>query len=135
MKTPVKTLAPRALILSALLFAAGTLVAPAMIVGQDLDLSGKWLLTVESPNGTGSRDLTLVQVGNDLTGEIASSRAIGDLEGTVDGDQVTFVAVVYMESGSFDITYTGTIKDDEMEGTVDFGSYGSGTFTGRRDKS
>ena len=32
MKTPVKTVAPRALILSALLFAAGTLVAPAVIL-------------------------------------------------------------------------------------------------------
>ena len=55
--------------------------------------------------------------------------------GTVNDDTVTFVAVVQMDSGPFEITYTATVTGDEMEGTVDFGSYGSGTFTGRRAKS
>ena len=95
-------------------------------------MSGTWVLTVESPNGTGQRDLTLVQDGNELSGEISSSRASGELSGTLEGNEVVFLAVVYMESGSFDITYTATVTGDEMKGTVDFGDYGSGTFTGKR---
>jgi hypothetical protein len=126
------TLPSRAGTLATLLFALGVLALPAEILAQDVDLSGKWALTVESPNGTGQRELTLVQTGNELTGEIISSRADGELTGTVDGNEITFVAVVYMESGSFDITYHGTISGDEMKGTVDFGDYGSGTFTGKR---
>ncbi len=128
------SLMSRAGTLSTLLLAVGTLALPGRTVSQDLDLSGEWILTVESPNGTGSRDLTLVQDGNELTGEIMSSRAGGELTGSVDGHEVTFVAVVYMESGSFDITYTATVTGDEMKGTVDFGDYGSGTFTGKRKK-
>ena len=98
-------------------------------------LSGEWVLTVTSPNGTGERQVTFVQEGNTLSGEISSSRAAGKLSGTVDDDAVTFVAVVQMDGGPFEITYSATVTGDEMEGTVDFGSYGSGTFTGRRAKS
>ncbi len=135
MKTPAKPLARRALTLTSLLIALGTLGVPAQAMGQDLDLSGEWVLTVTSPNGTGERQVTFVQEGNTLSGTISSSRAAGKLSGTVDDDAVTFVAVVQMDSGPFEITYSATVTGDEMEGTVDFGSYGSGTFKGRRAKS
>jgi len=46
---------------------------------------------------------------------------------------VTFVAQVFMESGAFEVTYSATWVDGELkEGKVDFGSYGSGTFSGHR---
>jgi hypothetical protein len=118
--------------LTALLLTVASLVLPGQTRAQEIDLTGEWLLTVESPNGTGQRDLTLVQEGSELTGEIMSSRAGGDLTGTIDGNEITFIAVVYMESGSFDITYRATLEDGVMKGTVDFGDYGSGTFTGKR---
>jgi len=76
-----------------------------------------------------------VQDGDDLTGEISSSRAAGDLVGTVDGDVVTFVALLMMNDGPFEVTYSATIENGVMTGTVDFGSYGSGTFTGVRAQS
>ena len=97
------------------------------------DLTGEWILDVMSPNGAGTRDVTFTQDGNKLTGEIASSMAAGPLTGTIEGNVVTFVAAVYMESGAFEITYRASWVDGELkEGTVDFGSYGSGTFTGHR---
>ena len=99
----------------------------------DFDLSGEWILNTMSPNGPGTRDVTFVQEGNRLTGEIASSMAAGDIEGTIDGTKVSFVAVVYMESGPFEISYEATYEDGELkDGTMDFGSYGAGTFTGQR---
>ena len=100
---------------------------------QDFDLTGEWVFNTMSPNGAGTRDVTFVQDGNTLTGEIASSMAAGDLEGTIDGNTITFVAVVYMESGAFEITYQATYEDGELvDGSIDFGDYGSGTFTGHR---
>lgn len=97
------------------------------------DLSGAWILNVMSPNGAGTRDVTFVQTGSALTGEIASSMAAGPLAGSIEGNVVTFVAEVFMESGSFEIKYRATWVDGELkEGTVDFGSYGSGTFSGHR---
>ncbi len=100
------------------------------------DLTGAWVLTVESPNGTGTRDVEFAQDGNELTGTIASTMAVGDLAGTIEGAAVRFVAVVAMDTGDFQITYQATVKDGALvEGTVDFGDYGSGTFTGRRKES
>jgi hypothetical protein len=118
--------------LPVLLMAIGILGFPAGATAQDVDLTGDWMLTVESPNGTGERQVTFVQDGTELSGEIASSRAAGPLSGTVEGDQIAFVAIVMMDSGPFEITYTGTVTGDEMEGAVAFGSYGSGTFKGHR---
>jgi len=132
MKTSVTHAAPRAWALPLLLLALTVLAFPLGASAQDFDLTGDWVLTVESPNGTGQRSVTFVQEDNELSGDIASSQAAGPLSGTVDGDKVTFVAIVQMDSGPFEITYTGTFADDEITGTVEFGSYGSGTFRGRR---
>ena len=132
----MKTFAPRpttrAWALPALLLMLGVVAFPQSATAQDIDLTGDWVFTVQSPNGTGERSVTFVQEGTELSGEIASAQAAGPLSGTIEGDKVTFVAVVQMDSGPFDITYTATIADGEMTGTVEFGSYGSGTFRGRR---
>ena len=132
MKTFVRRqLSPR-WALPLLLVTAGLFCTSSGAAAQDLDLTGEWVLTVESPNGTGERSVTFVQDGGELSGEIASSRAAGPLSGTIEGNEVSFVAMVMMESGPFEITYTGTVTGDEMSGVVEFGSYGSGTFRGHR---
>lgn len=62
--------------------------------------------------------------------------AAGGLTGTVEGTAVRFVAVVAMDTGDFEVTYQATLKDGMLvDGRVDFGDYGSGTFTGRRKES
>lgn len=101
---------------------------------QELDLSGEWVFTVQSPNGTGTREVTFDQEGDNLSGTIASSQAAGEFTGVVEGDQITFTVILTMESGLFPVTYDATVTGDEMEGTIDFGDYGQGTFTGRRSK-
>ena len=125
---------PRRLALTAPLLLAGALFAlPAPTAAQDVDLTGEWVFTVESPNGTGTRQVTFEQNGTALTGTISSTRASGPLEGTVEGDRVTFVAVVAMDTGDFEITYDARIENGLLvDGSVDFGDYGFGTFTGKR---
>ena len=115
-------------------FAAGDVAAQGDPDAKpDFDLTGAWTLSVMSPNGAGTRAVTFVQDGNVITGEIASSMAAGPLTGTIEGNVVRFVAEVFMQSGSFEVTYSATWVDGELkDGTVDFGSYGSGTFTGKR---
>lgn len=119
---------------SFVLLLIGTLLAaPAPTSAQEVDLTGDWVLTVESPNGTGTRQVTFEQDGTQLRGTISSSMATGPLEGTIEGDQVHFVAVVAMDTGDFEVTYDARIEDGRLvDGTVDFGDYGFGTFTGRR---
>lgn len=132
MTSALRASRPLLLALIACLAAAGPTLAqdPEPPAG---DLTGEWVLTVESPNGTGTRDAEFEQDGNTLTGTIASTMAAGDLTGTVEGTRVRFTAVVAMDTGDFEIVYQATLEDDMLvDGTVDFGNYGSGTFTGRR---
>jgi hypothetical protein len=126
---PVRRLA----LLLAFLAVPALVAVPEAAAAQDVDLTGEWVFTVESPNGSGTRDVTLVQEESELTGTISSSRASGPITGTVEGDQVRFVAVVTMDTGDFEIIYEATIVGDRLvDGTVDFGDYGFGTFTGHR---
>ncbi|MBT8402790.1 MAG: hypothetical protein KJP18_02960, partial [Gemmatimonadetes bacterium] len=68
-----------------LAFGALLVAAPnSPLAAQDVDLTGDWVLTVQSPNGTGTRDVTFVQEDGELTGTISSTRASGPLEGTVE---------------------------------------------------
>lgn len=116
-----------------------TLAFTAPVAAQDelappaTDLTGEWVLTVALTNGSGSRAVEFVQDGNELTGTIASSMASGDLTGTIDGDQVNFSVVLAMETQLFEVRYSATWRDGMLvDGTVDLGDYGSGTFTGER---
>ncbi len=97
---------------------------------QTPDLSGEWVFTVQSPNGTGTRRATLIQEGDSITGTISSDRATGDLIGAVEGDVATLNALLMMASGPFEVVYEAEFTETTMTGTVDFGSYGFGTFTG-----
>lgn len=110
--------------------------APATAQNPDrIDLTGEWVLTVMSPNGEGRRSVTFQQEGDDLTGTYSSSMSEGTVVGTVDQSDgtVMFTATVTMSTGDFDILYIGTWVDGEIvNGEIDFGDYGDGTFTGRR---
>ena len=102
------------------------------VAAQQSSLTGEWVFTVESPNGTGTRQVTLVQEGDSLSGTIASSRAAGDIVGWIEGDNVTIRTELMMESGPFTVFYTATRSGETLTGDVDFGDYGIGTFVGRR---
>lgn len=102
------------------------------LAAQDASLTGKWVFTVESPNGTGTRDVTLVQEGDSLSGTISSSRASGPITGWIEGDNVTIRAELMMESGAFTVFYVATRSGETLSGDIDFGDYGVGTFQGRR---
>lgn len=110
------------------------LLFAASLAAQETSMTGKWIFTVESPNGTGTRQVTLVQEGDSLSGTISSSRASGDITGWIEGSTVTIRTELMMESGPFTVYYTATRTGETLSGDVDFGDYGVGTFTGRRDE-
>jgi hypothetical protein len=113
--------------------ANGAGAASSGAVAPAADLSGEWVLQVELTNGSGTRQVNFEQEGSRLTGTISSSMATGPLEGTVEGDRVHFVATVSMSTADFEIVYEATLRDGRLvNGVVDIGDYGSGTFTGER---
>ena len=123
---------PRGLTL-ALLFLAAPYAVRAQGPGKT-DLTGKWLFSVVTDNGTGIPTVTFKQQGDSLTGHY-SSQTLGeqDFKGTVKGTQFTFSMSLSVQGQAVTVTYAGTVESaDSVKGTVDFGGFGGATFTGKR---
>jgi hypothetical protein len=124
----------RITVLAAVLLIAAGPAAQDKPAAKPADVAGTWDLSVASPNGTGSRVLKMQQDGEKLTGEIESSVSSGRVAGSVKGNTIAFTATVAMDTGTFEIHYTGKVDADRMSGDVEFGEYGRGTWSGVRRK-
>lgn len=96
------------------------------------DLTGTWVLTVDSPQGTSNPTMVLQQDGNKVTGTYQGSMGSADLEGTVDGNSFVLNAEMSMQGMDFTLTYSGTQDGDDMTGEVDLSGLGGAGFTGKR---
>lgn len=111
-------------------------VTPFLLAGQEKtpDVSGTWELTVETPQGTGNPTIVLKQDGEKLTGVYKGRFGEANLQGTLKGKDITFSITVNAQGNDLTITYKGTVENDSMKGSVDFGGFAEGTWTGRRKK-
>jgi hypothetical protein len=82
--------------------------------------------------GSRASDAIFTQSGATLGGKMVSSRGEVPLTGTIDGDTVKFGINVNVQGQSLQIDYSGTVTGDTMSGTVVFGSFGDGKWTGKR---
>lgn len=105
---------------------------PPPAAAKVTDVSGTWELNVESPMGSRASDAIFTQSGEALGGKMVSSRGEVPLTGTIDGDTVKFGINVNVQGQSLQIDYSGTVTGDTMSGTVVFGSFGDGKWTGKR---
>jgi len=117
-------------IMCALLLVA--FAAPA--VAQDAKVEGAWTLTLETPNGTLNPTLTLKQAEEKLTGTYAGRMGEIPIEGTIKGSAIAFSAKINAQGQEIVLTFTGTVDQDSMKGSVDFGGMGSANWTGVRKK-
>ncbi len=127
--------------LSALLVArALTAALAAPLNAQSSDISGEWELTREGgPGGGGQRrgrmggggggptKMVIEQDGNSFTGTLEFPFGEARIqEGTIDGDEITFLVQVETPRGSFEMQYTGKVDGDSMAGTWTGGRRGGG---------
>ncbi len=112
-------------------------LTPATAIAQasaKVNVTGKWLFTVTTDGGSGTPTVTFKQTGDSLTGHY-SSQTFGeaDFKGTVKDKRITFSFPASVQGTSLTITYSGTVETaDTMKGTADFGGFGGGTFTAKR---
>ena len=99
-----------------------------------VDLTGKWLFTVNTDAGTGTPTVTLTQKGDSLTGHY-SSQVLGEaeLKGSVKDGKFSFTVQANVQGTAVAVTYNGTIESkDALKGSVDLAGMASGTFTAKR---
>ena len=118
-----------------LLSVSGVALAAPAIAARLHDLTGNWMFSVVTENGTGTPAVTMKQVGEKLTGTY-ESRMMGvrAFAGTVKGDSLSFTLEPNGPDGVALVFKGVVVSADSVRGLVDFGGMGGATFTGVRQK-
>ncbi len=110
------------------------LLAVPCVVCEDRNVTGRWALSVETPQGKADPLLDLRQDGEKLSGTYKGRLGEFPLEGSVKGNAIRFTVRLKFREQDFTAKYSGTIGSDTMEGTVQFGDSGTGKWSGRRQR-
>ena len=113
----------------------GIVVAVGLTVAlaAQTDVTGKWNVTIDTPQGTSTATLTFQQEGEKLTGELVSvddaarlglgTQGTLEFEGTIIGDKIEWLVEVDAGGAFIEIKWDGTVDGDEMMGTFGSGGY------------
>ncbi|KPJ90878.1 MAG: hypothetical protein AMS18_09805 [Gemmatimonas sp. SG8_17] len=101
---------------------AGAVLALMMalpVQAQDVDVTGKWETTRETPRGTMTTTFTFVQEGSELTGTVGSQRGDSEItNGSIEGNKISFTLVMTMGDRTMEMVYSGTVEGDTITGTM-----------------
>jgi hypothetical protein len=101
-------------------------------VAAAADVTGTWIMAVQTSAGSGSPTFILVQKGDALSGSYRGQLGEAQVTGTVKGDDVTIEYTVDGQAGSLAVKYSGKTDGKTMSGKVSLGQLGEGTFTGTK---
>ncbi len=111
---------------------------PVFLNAQDINVTGDWEMTTESPRGERTQTIHIEQDGEKLTVTMQGGMRGGQggeeikAEGTIQGNKVEWSFTRSTPRGDFTTTYTGTVEGDTMSGEVDRGERGTGPWTANR---
>jgi hypothetical protein len=117
------------------------LLFPLVSSAQDIDLTGDWEMTTESPRGKRTQTIHIEQDGEKLTvtmqggvGRRGGQGGGGEItaEGTIRGNKVEWSFTRNTPRGEFTTKYTGSVDGDTMIGEVDRGPRGTAPWSAKR---
>jgi hypothetical protein len=100
--------------------------------GAPMSIEGKWNAKIQSPMGEQAATLELTDAGGVLSGSFTSPQGSAEVSGKIDGDAVEFSGTVQSPMGAVELNFSGTLSGDEISGEVQFGSFGSGSWSAIR---
>ena len=108
-----------------------SLALPAMAAAQ-ANVSGPWEVTIDSPQGPMSIDANLKQDGEALTGMITSPMGNVELKGTFKNNELAFSYSVPLQGQNLDITMTGKLAGDTIDGLMAIAGLGEVPWKAKR---
>jgi hypothetical protein len=116
-----------------------TVVLFCLVPALAADISGKWTTTIKTAIGDMNYAFDFKVEGEKLTGKAVMSMG-GDSsesvlsEGSVKGDEISFVETLKVQGQELRCEYKGKISGDEIRGSRTVGSYGTEEFVASRVK-
>jgi hypothetical protein len=94
------------------------------------DVTGTWIMMVQTSAGSGSPTFTLTQKAGVIAGTYKGQFGEAPVNGTIKDDEVSWQFNVETQGVPLTITYTGKVSGKAISGKVSLGQFGEGTFTG-----
>jgi hypothetical protein len=121
----------------ALLCVCGALLC--LLPALAADISGKWTASISTGIGEMNYTFDFKVVGEKLTGKAVMSMGGNSsesalTEGSVKGDDISFVETLKVQGQELRCEYKGKISGDEIRGSRQVGSYGNEEFVAKRAK-
>jgi hypothetical protein len=116
-----------------LLSVLALVLMPLLLTAQDVNVTGDWEMTTQSPRGERTRTIHIEQEGENIT--VTMQGRGGEeitAEGTVKGNKIEWSMTRSTPRGDFTITYTGTVEGDTMSGEAQMGDFGSMEWTAKK---
>jgi hypothetical protein len=118
------------------LLVLGVVVLVTPVVAQDapktVNVTGAWVMTVETPQGQMTITANYKQDGETLTGNHVSEMGEAQLKGTVKGADVEYTLTLDMGGQQMAIVHKAKVDGDTMTGSADIEGMGSITFKCKR---
>jgi hypothetical protein len=108
------------------------LLVPVLGTAQDVNVTGDWEITTQSPRGERTSDIHFEQEGEKLTVTMQLMREEVTAEGTVKGNKIEWSVTRETPRGEFTISYSGTVEGDTMSGEAQMGDFGTMEWTAKK---
>jgi len=105
------------------------LLIPILVNAQDVNVTGDWEMTTQSPRGERTSDVHFEQEGEKLTVTMQLMGEEVTAEGTVKGNIIEWSITRSTQRGDFTISYKGTVEGDTMSGEAQMGDFGAMEWT------
>jgi len=123
------------LAVAAVLILALSTFAQAPVPPKTADVSGVWLVTMQTPQGEMTQEATFTQDKEAIKVSMTSPMGT-DMkgEGTVKGQDVEWTLTVSTPNGDFALGFKAKVNGESMTGDIQMGDFGSSTFTAKKKK-
>jgi hypothetical protein len=116
--------------LSALVLASSLIVAGT--VSAQIDISGPWEVTFESPQGPATIDVIFKQSGQSVDGSVTTPMGTVDFTGALINTALTMSSKLDLQGTKLDIAMKATVSGDTMAGSLVVGGLGELPWTAKR---
>jgi hypothetical protein len=116
---------------AAIVLLAALIGGPSQAAAQ-ANIAGVWEVTLNSPTGPTTVDVTFKQDGEAITGELVSLAGTATFKGKLVENTLSVNAPVEIQGNQIVLVFIGKVADDAMTGNVKFGDFGEADWTAKR---
>ena len=111
---------------------AVALVVPVLVLAQAADVTGTWNVTVSTEQGDRPAVLTISRSGATLAATIAGPQGEMPADVSLKGNDIMVSFRMQTQNGPRDVTMSGKVDGNAMQGSVDISGMGAATWNARR---